>query len=162
VQNELAGKWTVSRAAGTFRVSDLQHGFTVTYVGIDDSEFTFPVTASEAAHELLLALGEPLPPAAASDAGPRVPALRLGLELLPDGWILSNQSLSRWTACVAAVGGSMVEVPVLGVGGIVTLKYEQFYPALDFDAPNTDFTFSVTCKVGDVTAVTAGDTPVRF
>ena len=163
VQNELAGKWTVSRAAGTFRVSDLQHGFTVTYVGTDDSEFMFAVSASEAADALLLALGDQTPSLAlAASTGPQVPALRLGLELVPDGWILSNQSLSRWTACVAAVGGSSVQVPVLGVGGVVTLKHEQFSPALDFDAPDIDFTFSVTCKVADVTSAATGTSPALF
>ena len=159
--NEFAGKWTVSKAAGTFQVADLRHGFTVTYVGTDDSEFTFAVSASDAAQELLLALGE-TPSGTTGNPAAQVPALRLGVELIPDGWILSNQSLSRWTACVAAVGGSVVEVGVLGVGGIVTLRHEQFSPALDFDAPNIDFTFSVTCKVGDLTGLTTADSPALF
>jgi hypothetical protein len=160
------GKWTVSKAAGTFRVSDLRHGFTVTYVGTDDSEFMLDVSASDAAEVLLLALGEPAQSAGSTTSGapdPHTPTLRLGLELLPDGgWLLSNQSLSRWTGCVVTVGDSLVNLPVLGVGGVVTLKPEQFSPAVDFDAPNTDFTLSVTCKVAEVTAVTAGGAPALF
>ena len=45
---------------------------------------------------------------------------------------------------------------------MVTLKPEQFSPAVDFDAPNTDFTMSVTCKAAEVTAVASGGAPRLF
>src|SRR5262245_26772187 len=57
-QNAHGLEWTASKAAGTFRVSDLKHGFTVTYVGTDDVESIYEVSAAEAQHELLLMAGD--------------------------------------------------------------------------------------------------------
>ena len=58
-RNALGARWVVREVQASYRAADLEKGFSVTYASDDGSEWTFTVSAQQAANDLLLVLPSP-------------------------------------------------------------------------------------------------------